>query len=425
MPQADSPNVYDNPHAALMRLVRLRWLMLAGALAASVATPPLLGIALPMAPLLAVLAVLAGFNALTARRLRATSIRIRELCLQQIVDLAALGVLLFLSGGAANPLVSLLLLPVATAALTLPSRGAATVAALAVAIYSLLAVWFLPLPVGDAERAARLHLAGMWLTFVVSVALIAWLIVRMTTSVRQRDAALAQAREQALRDERVVALGALAAGAAHELGTPLATMAVIVGELSQDGNLAPAVREDLSLLRQQLATCKEIVSGLAQRAGAARPEDVRPVAATAWIEAMLGRWRASRPRAASVLRVAGQGDSPAVVVETTLEQALGNLLNNAADAGGNKVEVALDWSAESLAIAIRDRGAGFPEAILRDDGRAPVPSTTGGAGIGLMLARAAIERLGGFLRLANADDGGAIAHVTLPLARIDTEAKGI
>jgi hypothetical protein len=105
---------------------------------------------------------------------------------------------------------------------------------LAVALYTLLMWQFLPLAVADAERAARLHLAGMWLTFVVSAAMIAWFVARMTASIRERDSRLAAAREQALRDERVVALGALAAGAAHELGTPLATIAVLVGELEQD-----------------------------------------------------------------------------------------------------------------------------------------------------------------------------------------------
>jgi two-component system sensor histidine kinase RegB len=163
------------------------------------------------------------------------------------VDLVALAILLYLSGGAANPLISFLLVPVAVAALSMPGRLTAVVALLAIAIYSLAHVGvYLPLPVADAERGARLHLGGMWLTFVVSATMIAWFVARMTASIHERDSRLAAAREQALRDERVVALGALAAGAAHELGTPLATMAVVIGELEQEPCLDADARTDLA-----------------------------------------------------------------------------------------------------------------------------------------------------------------------------------
>jgi two-component system sensor histidine kinase RegB len=198
-----------------------------------------------------------------------------ELFGQLCVDLMALAVLLYLSGGAANPLISLLLIPVAVAALSLPGRLTAAVTVLAVAIYSLLTWFYLPLSVGDAERAARLHLAGMWLTFVVSAAMIAWFVARMTASIRERDRRLAAAREQALRDERVVALGALAAGAAHELGTPLATIAVLVGELEREPALDADARADLALVREQVALCKGIISGMANAAARRAPSRCR------------------------------------------------------------------------------------------------------------------------------------------------------
>lgn len=404
-----------NPQLALSRLVFLRWLLLGGALAAVLATPPLLDIPLPRLPMLVVLLLLAAFNLLSARRLMRSETSDVGLVLQQVADVVGLGVLLFLSGGAANPLVSLLLLPVATAALTLSARGAAVVAALAIGVYSLLAVWYVPLPIGDAERAARLHLAGMWLTFVASVLLIAWLIVRMNASVRTRDAALAAAREQALRDERVVALGTLAAGAAHELGTPLATMAVIVGECVREEALPDAVREDMETLRAQIAACKEIVSGLAQRAGVARSTEARSANVREWIEQVVARWRSTRPQATCRVRLAG-ADAPDIVVEATLEQALANLLNNAADAGGGELEVSADWDADMLTVTVSDHGPGFPADMLHEGGRAPVTSTTGGSGIGLMLTQAAVERCGGNLELANPPDGGAEVRLRLPLA---------
>lgn len=416
MPISVTATAGGNPQLALSRLVFLRWLLLGGALAAVLATPPLLDIPLPLPPMLLVLLLLGAFNLLSARRLARAETGGVGLCLQQIADVVGLGVLLFLSGGAANPLVSLLLLPVATGALTLSARGAAAVATLAIAAYSLLTVWYVPLPIGDADRAARLHLAGMWLTFVASVLLIAWLIVRMNASVRARDAALASAREQALRDERVVALGTLAAGAAHELGTPLTTMAVIVGECIRDESLPAIVRDDMATLRGQIAACKEIVSGLAQRAGVARPSDARPVDAAAWVEHVVARWRATRPKAICRVHMPGPASGSLIVAEATIEQALTNLLNNAADAGGEELDVHVAWDARDLSVTVGDRGPGFPANILRDGGRAPVASATGGAGIGLMLTQAAVERCGGALELTNSPEGGAQARLRMPLA---------
>ncbi|HEX8988557.1 MAG TPA: ATP-binding protein [Rhodocyclaceae bacterium] len=405
----------EDTRATLRRLIQLRWWLLGGGAAAVAAVPAWLGIDLPLAPLFAALALMAGFNAHAAKRLAAGETpTTRMLAMQVAVDLVVLGVLLFLSGGGANPLVSLLLLPVATAALVLPARWTAVAAVAAVALYSFLFYWFVPLQVGDAQRATSLHLAGMWLTFAVSAVLIAWLIVRMTASIRSRDAALAAAREQALRDERVIALGALAAGAAHELGTPLATIAVLAEELEAEPAMPEAARADLALLRRQVAACKGIVTGLAERAGAARLEGARALAADRWAREAVARWQSTRPRAACALTIDGTLPAPQLAVDETLEQALANLLNNAANASADAVELRLDWNGERFSAEVADRGPGFPEEVLAQAGRAPLASTTGGAGIGLLLACAAVSRFGGRLTLANR--GGAVARIELPLS---------
>ncbi|HEX8961467.1 MAG TPA: ATP-binding protein, partial [Rhodocyclaceae bacterium] len=221
------------------------------------------------------------------------------------------------------------------------------------------------------------------------------------------------AREQALRDERVVALGALAAGAAHELGTPLATIAVIAEELESEPALPEAARQDLILLRQQVANCKSIVTRLADRAGAARLEGARAVAVDAWVREAVARWQATRPRASCAFTVAGIPPAPHIAADETLEQALANLLNNAATAGGEAVELRLDWDGVRVTAEVADRGPGFPSPVLAGAGRGPLASTTGGAGIGLMLSCAAVERLGGRLSLENR--GGAVARIELPL----------
>jgi len=404
--------------ASMRRLVAVRWWVLAGAALAIPAAPALLDITLPIPPMIAVISVAAAWNAVSQRRLRpATAAGAGELFSQLSVDLAVLGALLFFSGGATNPLVSLLLPPVAVAALTLPPRLVAGIAALAVAAYSLLMVSFVPLPFDDPARAARLHLIGMWLTFVVSVALIGWFILRMTATIRSRDAELAHAREQTLRDERVLALGTLAAGAAHELGTPLATMAVLAGELEHDAQVGVDARADLALLREQIAHCKRIITGLAERAGAQRAECAERMRCDDWLEAVHAGWRALRGETQSVLQIVGAGDTPIVVVEPTLEHGIVNLLDNAARAGG-PVEVRVDWDSRHLLIEIADRGPGFSAEVLARAGQVPFPAHAAGSGIGLLLTRAAIERLGGRLELRNRPEGGGLARVELPLARI-------
>lgn len=397
------------------RLAMLRWWLLGGLLLAVLSAPTFLDIALPLAPLLAVLLLLAGFNIAAQRGAGNTDFGMAELAGQLTVDLVGMGVLLYLAGGATNPLVSLLLLPVAVAALSLPGAWVAGIAGMAVGLYSFLMLYSLPLPIADVERATRLHLGGMWLTFVVSAFLVAWFVTRMTASIRARDAQLSAVREDALRDAQVVALGQLAAGAAHELGTPLATMSVLAGELAQDARLPADARADIDLLRRQIAVCKEIVGGLTRKAGIERAGAARGVAVDAWLEGLLARWRTLWPQASCTFAMPRDiGAVPLVAADAALEQALTNLLNNAAKVAPQGMCLAVAWDGQGLSITVQDRGPGFPAEILQGCGAEPSPAHADGCGIGLWLTRAAVERQGGRLRLANGPTGGA-ATIELPL----------
>ncbi len=406
---------------SLRRLLAMRWLAVAGEAAAIAAAPLLLGIPLPLAPMLGIVALQAAFNLHAHGRLRRGGpVAEGELVAQFGVDMVALTLLLFFSGGAANPFVSLYLPPIAVAATILPARAAWGIALSGMAAYSLLSVFNVPLELADAERATRLHLAGMWLTFAVSAALIAWFVARMAAAIRSRDLELAAAREEALRNERVIALGSLAAGAAHELGTPLATMAILAGELARNVDVRPDMKEDLALLREQVEHCKGIITGLAARAGQARAEGGGAIALDRWLEQVVARWRQLRPHAEAKVSLRGTAGAPKIVGEATLEQALLNLFNNAADADadGGEVDIEADWDSAQLRIEIGDRGPGFDEHVLLAAGRAFVTTRPEGAGIGLFLAHAAVERLGGRIVLAGREGGGAVTRVELPLDRI-------
>jgi two-component system sensor histidine kinase RegB len=401
--------------ANLRRLVAGRWIVLAILILLVLTGPGLLDIPVPQAPLLGILALIGLFNCFeqcrVARNEQASS---GELFTQLLFDTGALSAIVFFSGGAANPLVSLLLPSVAIAALTLPARCVLAVSVTAILAYSLLMFYFIPLPMTDATRATRLHLTGMWLIFVISAAMIAWIIVRMTRLIRERDAELAATREQALRDERVMAMGTLAAGAAHELGTPLGTMALIAGELANEPALPAPIRDDIALLRQQIAVCKQIITGLSRRAGAERLENAELLPADRWLDSLRQHWHAARPHANSRLIVTSDGPAPDLVADPRLEQALLNLLNNAANATHHPLEIRLGWSSDELCFEIRDQGPGFPPEVLAHGGQSRFPSHERGSGVGLMLTRSAIEQLGGRLSLMNREDGGALARIELP-----------
>ena len=404
----------SNQLANLRRLIGARWVALALMVGLTLLVPDTLDIPLASAPLLAIIGITALFNGVAQWRIRrAESATPVELFSQILVDIVTLSALVFFSGGATNPLVSLLLPPVAIAALTLPARCVLAVGLAAVAAYSALMVFYVPLPLSDATRATRLHLLGMWLTFAVSALMIGWFIVRMTRLIRERDAELAAAREQGLRDERIIAIGTLAAGAAHELGTPLATMSLLAGELVRDPQMPEAARQDINLLRQQIVACKEIITGLSRRAGAERLENPGTQPVDRWLDELRQRWHALRPRAQSRLETNGAQPAPNVIADPRLEQAILNLLNNAASASALPIDIRVSWATGEIVIDIQDHGPGFPKNVLQQGGQVEFPAHEHGSGIGLMLTRSAIEQIGGRLLLLNPPAGGALARLQL------------
>lgn len=413
------PSVSNLRRVFLLRGIEIAALTLALMLARRVLELPL-----PVMPMVAVIGVLVLVNLLTWWRLRQPwPVADGEFFAQLLVDVCAITVLLYYAGGSTNPLVSFYLLPMVIAASTLPAAYTWAMAGLTASCYTLLMFNYHPLmpKSGDYSTAIYLHLTGMWLTFVLSAFLIAFFVVRMSNAIRERDRMLAAAREETLRNERIVALGTLASGAAHELGTPLATMAVVTRELQRDYAADPALVEDLKLLREQVDHCKRILSGLLASAGQTRLDDMGDeagVALDAYFDALLEKWRLMRPGVEVVTDWRGLRPAPAIVPEPTLSQALLNLINNAADASPERVEIEAGWDEREIRLDIRDRGPGLsPEAALRVG--QPFFTTKGhGFGIGLFLANATIERLGGKVALLNRAGGGAVTEVRLPLAKL-------
>jgi len=416
-----------DPTAALnlQRLFTLRNIAIICALAAIIIASQVLAMALPLVPLMIIIAVHGAINIMTLLRTKKSRpVSSWEFFVQLVLDTLILFALLYFAGGSTNPFVSLFLLPLLIVASILPQRFTWAMAALTVSCYSLLIYFFQPLPHARIKHGVDfdLHVMGMWFSFLLSAGLIVFFVVRMANSLRERDRILTEAREQAMRDQHLVTLGTLATGAAHELGTPLATMAVLVGELKHDRTNDTDVLEKIKMLRSQLDRCKSILSNITASTGQARPEGGRSFAIDEYLKTVVELLRSSRPAAKVLCQLEGAQPTPQILADKTLTQALLNILNNAADASIDSIEVNGCWSNEHLTLSIRDRGKGLTPSELATAGTPFFTTKSDGQGLGLYLARAVMERFGGQVQLCNQNGGGACAVIELPLATIRVPA---
>ena len=404
-------------------LIKLRWLMLVLQLAAVLTAHYGLGAHLRLLPLFAVLALMALFNGLSALRLQPRGrAPARELLIQLGVDLLGLSALLYLGGGALNPLMSLYLIPLAMGGLIVPRRYAGYLVLAAVSCSAFL------LLVGRAEilpseswwsGTADLATAVMWICFAASAVLMTHFVSGASQALRRSEERLAQAREDTLRDQHLVALGTLSTGIAHELGSPLGTMAVLLGDLVKRHQQDSELHEDLVLLKEQVYRCKDILSQLTRTTGAARAEARRATQAGPYLQDLLKGWQQQRPDSALRVEWRSAGPGPWIFTEQTLGQAILNLVNNAADASPGDLAV----GNQALELDILDRGPGLSKAVLARLGKETVSSKPGGMGVGFLLADATIARLGGRIELSPRHHGGTRCHVTLPLEALSVETK--
>ncbi|AOY94097.1 ATP-binding protein [Cupriavidus sp. USMAA2-4] len=414
---------------SLRRLFWLRWALLSAQATMLLTCEALAGVILPYRPLLIIFALQTLFNLMTGLRLHLHSSddaapSDAELMGQLMVDLTALSAILFFTGGATNPFVSFYLPGLAIAAAILPWRMVMALALFALACYSVLLLEYVPLNLINPDNAVNYHLAGMWLNFVASAVMIAFFVARLSGVLRQRDAQLSQAQEQLLREARVEALNAQAAAVAHEIGTPLSTLAVIAGELRGDAEhrqhgATPVAGylADLQTMEQQIELCKSILARLREDHAT-----VAPQAIASWLPAFVERWQLRHPQAqlqaSAAPAAAAQEIEPARV-----GQILTILLDNAARSQqGATPPLQLSIALESgtphatLCFRVADHGGGIAPLLRQHLGEAPVASSHGGQGIGAYLAQSTALRMGGRLSWHDHAGGGTVAELRLPLA---------
>lgn len=411
-------------HAALRRLVGFR-VAVAGLVLVSVLGIRLcFDITIRWVPVGVAFAALLVVNGMLHWRISGRQVVAEpELFANLVLEVLALTAILALVGGSTSPLASLYLLPLTVAANLLNRRHTWALAALTTLCYSLLFALGSDAGThvhgGDGEaKAFSQHLFGMWFVFVFSAALVAHYVSSLATAVRERDRKLARAREEALRNERIVALGTLGAGAAHDLGTPLTTIGILAEDLARRHAGIADVASDLALLQNEVARCKGILSALTQATGAMRGEGGSAQAADTFLHHVIDRWLLLRPTIPADVRWIGTA-APALVVDQTLEQALLNLLNNAADASPAGFELTGHAEGDEVVIDIADHGQGLTEEVERRVGELyfTTKAPDRGMGIGFFLANATIERFGGSVSLFNSAVGGCCTRVKLPVAR--------
>ena len=405
----------------LRRLVLMRCIALLLQSLAVLAARLVFGIGLPLLQMMTVIGLMGAFNAWAWTRMRdAAPAGALTLTAHLLADLVALSVLLYLSGGATNPFVSFYLPIIAVASAILPWRLALTLAVSSVAAYSMLGFAYRPLQLQDTDQAVAYHLVGMWANFAMSAGLIAWFVARMSGALRERDAQLAQARERHLRSERVVALGAQAASTAHEMGTPLATVAILAGELRAESVRSPALaayRDDLAVMEAQIALCKVALDRMNLHAGSEAVAGRASVDLRQWLIDFLEGWRLrypATPLLQTIPDVQRQLADAAVV-----SQILLTLLDNAVQAtrgARSPLTLVLTVAARSATICIEDHGRGIAADLHGRIGFEPVRSTSGGQGIGLMLAFANARQISARIDFAGRLPVGTIATLTVTLA---------
>lgn len=390
---------------AQARLVMARWVLMSIEGGLILVLTQAFTVSLPMLALVVLLSLHAALNVVAIRRLGRGG-QPAEVTIYLMADAEAIAALVYFTGGYANPFISLLLVPLILCAVTLPARYAWAMTAWVALLYSMLARYYQPLVMSVSEQAAiDLHLAGMWLNFLLTAALVAAFVTRLATALRRREADLAQVREQALRDEQLFALGMQAAAAAHDLATPLSSLRVSLRELARDyagdDELAPAV----AVMAAQAERMKGVLDRLAVAAGGARSPGVPDRALDAWLGEIFDHWGLMRPRARATLNLNGPRPGPVVREDPVLVSVLSTLLNNGADVSPEELVMAAEWDDAAVRIDVLDRGPGLREAGDKAEGW----------GVGLFLAQAALERLHGTLALTPRPGGGLTAQVVVPL----------
>jgi two-component system sensor histidine kinase RegB len=400
MATADATTIIEVPQSRSVRLdtiLRLRWLAVLGQLSAIFIVSEGLGFDVPIVPCVAVVA----FSGLVNIALQIVFQPMHQLAPLPAAGLLALhnaelAALLFLTGGLQNPFSFMLLAPVLIAAAALPPRLTLALGIFATACASALGFVHMPLPWSDDDPLIlpRVYMIGVWLSIVLAIGVTSLYAFQVTEQARKLSDALAATELVLAREQHLTQLDGLAAAAAHELGTPLATIAVVARELERAIDATEPMAEDVKVLREQAQRCRDILAKLTQLSSSGAPFDRMPLSTL--LEEVVAPHRDFG--VAIKIRVSRGNDAePVTMRNPAILYGLGNILENAVDFAREIVEVNAWWDTDTVEIVIADDGPGIPPDLLKRIGepylsRRPDTGAAGGLGLGIFIARTLLER---------------------------------
>lgn len=413
---------FDRPGVRVRTLAALRWIAIVGQFATLLIVGLWMGYPLAWPSLLAAVGASAVLNiGLVTLYERNARLAGRELALHLAFDLIQAGVLLFLTGGLANPFAILLIVPVTIAATLLPTRSLVPLGLVAGAILFVLWHWARPLPwAGTPPQFPMVYRAGDVVAMVLAIGFLGVYLWLVSAEGRDRARALVATEAALTREAKMSALGSLAAAAAHELGGPLGTITLVAHNLMDQLGDDPDFGEDIRLLHSEAARSRAILIRIAKRAEAEDPF------ATLSLDVLLHEVAHTVAPARVPVHVDAAGSQLLVRRSPELLHGLQNIVSNAVRHAASEVRLHATATAGEIGIAVSDDGPGFPPELLPKLGEpdlGPSQSGAGGTGLGIFIATTLLERTGGRLGFANRREGGARVDVRWPRAHIEAQEE--
>ncbi|MBE88259.1 MAG: two-component sensor histidine kinase [Rhodospirillaceae bacterium] len=406
----------------LRTLILLRWVAAAGQTATVIVVDFGLGFDLPLVPCLAAIITLVASNLILARRGRGRQrISDREAVFLLGFDVVQLSALLYLTGGLANPFVTLIIAPAMVSATILSRSATIGLILLAMLSISLLGRYHLPLPWSGWPLALEpTYLLGIWTSLAVAVVFIATYVWSVSEEARRMSDALAATQSSLAREQRISALGGLAAAAAHELGSPLATIAVVAKELSQEVPKNSPFAEDVELLLSQSDRCREIITGLAKTPEAVAKNPFARLPFLALVKTALSPYNSESVAVVVQIDELAKGEEPYLPYGPELVHGLGNLIQNAIQFAENSVALCLYWDLGEVRLIVQDDGAWFAPSVLSAIGEPYISTRTGDGenlGLGIFIAQTLLQKTGANLTFTN--EKGAKVVISWPRAILE------
>ncbi len=427
----------------LQTIARLRWIAVIGQSLTLLGTYFFAGFDLPLLWCLAVVAMSAGVNLFLQLRYPSRHrLSVPFATVLLTYDVLQLALLLYLTGGLENPFAFLLVAPVTVSAATLPTESTLAISVATLAASALLVRYHEPLPwiPGVTFELPVLYRLGMWFSILCSLLFMGLYARRLAREARQMSEALAATELVLAREQQLHALDGLAAAAAHELGTPLATITVVASELSRQVDPKTPIGEDIALLKSQAQRCREILTTLTTRSEEGDPlHRYMPVShlIEEAIEPFFVFEKVIDFRARPSKGVSGPAaEEPVGQRRPGILHSLTNIVENAVDFAQDSIDILAEWDADRVTIVISDDGPGFPPHLIGslgdpyvttrpiEDRRGSEKREGGGLGLGFFIAKTLLERSGAQISLANRPEPltGAVVRISWTRASFEQRA---